>query len=129
MKITMDKKYSFRSGEPAEVLTVTRNNRVYPVIAMSPDGSIYFLRETGRGYSNEESPYDLIEVSEWDDFKDGEPVMVSEQGSERWEKRYFAGVKAGIPCCYISGQTKWSSDGYTSAWAFCRRPTKEELGE
>lgn len=73
----------------------------------------------------------MIEDNEWEDFKEGEPVMVWLQNEEDAMPRYFARVKEGKPTTYYGGATKWSTgkDADVVTWNFCRRPTKEELGE
>ena len=72
-----------------------------------------------------EGLYDLVEIGEWDDFRENEPVMVRDDESEKWKRRYFKKVdEFGQPCTYPIGL-----NGLPTRYKFCRRPTPDELAE
>jgi hypothetical protein len=131
--IEMGKKCRFRDPEvtPPVRILCTDAPGVKPVIVLCSDGSIIRTYADGKvNASGEESPYDLIEVSEWEDFKIDEPVMVKLDSHMEWCKRYYAGAddKSGKPTTFIHGATSWTNEGFTPVgWDYCRRPTEEEL--
>jgi hypothetical protein len=142
MKISMDKQYKYRNGEPARVLCVDRPGiEKYPVLSMTKTGKLY--RHTVNGsVCAEKEDYDLIEVSPYDDFVIDEPVMVRDKTAETWARGYFAGVdKDGIPMTWAEGATSWSIVNSATGWTIdgveefryrwheCRRPTPDELGQ
>jgi len=112
---------------------VDRSNKKYPVMALVQEDNSGIeepLSYTAEGfYRFNKIPHslDLVEATEWDDFKVDEPVMVRGNENADWCKRYFAGISsAGWPMAWNEGYTSWLADGKT-AWGYCRRPTKEEL--
>lgn len=87
---------------------------------------------TSCGESLEAPNFDLIEVGEWDDFVDGEPVMVRDTEQSIWRRFHFWMVgESGHPCTYPNGLSKWSFSKEANPtpwpWKFCRRPTPEEI--
>lgn len=68
----------------------------------------------------------LVEISPYENFKKDDPVMVSDSGNN-WYKRYFSHVENGTPFAFIDGATSWSKTAGAETWAYCRRPTEEEL--
>ena len=63
--ITMDKKYRYRNGEPAEIESVGVNGSdLYPVTAINQQGCRTTHTEVGKYYNNntEANSLDLIEV-------------------------------------------------------------------
>ena len=138
MKIEMGKQYRTRDGRKVRVLCTDRKHSFYPVIALMPskDGDFdQYGTYTSEGLfsdSDQESGYDLIEVSPYDDFKIDEPVMVRDYPADKWKRSHFAGVSdSGCPRTFAMGRSSWSSgcDPSYTLWNECRRPTKEELGE
>ena len=73
--------------------------------------------------------YLVREYLPYEDFKIDEPVMVRDEDSEIWNRRYFAGVSdCGKPMTYPHGITWWTSNFcVTNVWNQCMKPTKEEL--
>ena len=132
-KIDMNKKYRTRCGYPVRVLCTDMKSGKYTVVAlvytMLGETPICFT-EFGFEVYNQEGNYDLIEVSPWEDFKKDDKVMVSEDG-EKWFRRYFAYEKDGVVYTYRDGTTSWTVDAeeYVATWNYCRKPTKEEMGE
>ena len=135
--IDINKKYKTRDGREVRIYA-TDGCGAFPVhgAIKRDDGWSAPLVWTEDGKFNldvDEKPMDLVEVSEWDDFKIDDPVMVARMGNDLseisgWSKRYFAGVsKLGKPETFIDGATAWSSHGKIE-WDLCRRPTPEELG-
>lgn len=131
-KIDMNKKYRTRCGYPVRILCVDVNNANPVVAAITfPDGLdvIHTFSCAGAGIN---IYMDLIEVSPWEDFKKDDKVMVSEDGEE-WLRRYFAYEKDDVAYIYRNGATSWTSGGadeeWITTWNYCRKPTKEELGE
>lgn len=132
MKIEIGKRYKLTDGTLVRrVLAVDSNFCGLPVIAELYDGSIRYF--TAEGKSLHLSFRDLVEVSELDDFKIDEPVMVRNFTGNPWAKRYFAGVsKDGEPQTWPNGATSFSTSYeavIVSTWNYCRRPTEEELGK
>lgn len=128
MNITKEGKYRYACGGEAEILTVNRPlNERWPVLSMHKEtGRIY--DHTAAGEATYDPEHNLIPISEWDDFKDGEPVMVRDSVHSGWARRHFAGISQdGKPTAYQSGMTKWTSTAPAAPWPFCRRPTKEEM--
>lgn len=58
-------------------------------------------------------------------FKNGDPVMVSMDGSV-WFRARFARVEFGKVLTYSNGDG-WTSHERTTGWNFVRRPTVEDL--
>lgn len=130
-KLTKESKVKTRDGYPARIICDDRLVG-YPIVALVNIGH----REVTRWYTNEgiddcqNSNFDLIEVSAYDDFRVDDPVMVRNQSypwTNYWTKRHFAGVDS-------DGRVKVFSRGYTSftsvlveTWEECRRPTEAEL--
>lgn len=132
-KISMDKKYRTRSGIVIRrILCTDRVGSVYPVVSETEGGTILFSTEHGHEVSSgDTSPYDLIEVSPYEDFKIDDPVMVSNNGTI-WDKMHFAGVNSeGKPTAFRHGVTSWSSLHLSVpvSWKHCRKPTAEELAK
>ena len=63
-KISMDKKYRYRNGQPARVLCVDRPESDYPVITLSLDGDVQSHTWKGKYCSSvdREHDLDLIEI-------------------------------------------------------------------
>jgi len=131
--ISMNKKYKTRDGRPVRLLCTNRSSKLtrYTVVALVDKGeTLEVYTEDGCATIGCETPQDLIEISEWDDFQVDEPAMVRDKNDSEWERRYFAGVtKEGRPSTWRSGVTSWTNmDGCSiSCWDECRRPTEEEL--
>ncbi len=129
-KITLDKKYRTRCGYPVRVLCVDMKSD-WPVVCIIkyPDGTENTNSVTiyGKDWDGEESDFDLIEVSPWEDFKKDDKVMVKGFEGGLWSKRHFAYEKDGRAYVYQEGMTSWSSDDEAITWKYCRKPTEEEL--
>ena len=124
-KIEMNKKYQTNNGIPVRILCTDKEGD-YPVVGVIGE-SVFCFTSNGRGGLGKD--LDLIEVSPFAEFKDGDPVMVRDTEGGSWKKRYFAFVsnKNEAVFTYDDGKTKWSSNGCVSFWSQCRRPTAEEL--
>lgn len=62
-KISMDREYEYRNGEPARVLCVDRNSISYPVVSINNLGNLIYHSQLGA--ANDaciSSQWDLIEV-------------------------------------------------------------------
>lgn len=129
-KIEMHKKYRTRSGLPVRVICVDRKDSGYPVVALIDENGhefSFYASKDGRFSYREDRPhpFDLVEVSEWDDFKQDDKVLVSEDG-KTWYKRYFNKVIEGVPYAFDGGITSWTADamllnGCSSSWKFCKK--------
>lgn len=121
----MGKKYMYRNGEQATILTTERPG-VTPVVSMSEKGDIIPHRKDG-GYNHpENSGWDLIEVTPFCEFKIDDKVMVRD-GEGSWKRMHFAGVTmGGRPMVFNDGGTSWSFS-YKTEWDECRSPTEDEL--
>ena len=124
----MDKRYKTRDGDTVRILCIDKPGK-YSVVGLI-DEDINSWTIGGDYYEDKAfSNNDLVEVSEWDDFKIDDPVMVRQTEEEHWTKRYFAGVKIDKPTTWQNGATSWSamSTNHFVYWNFIRKPTAEEL--
>ncbi len=128
----MGKKYKTRAGRPVRILTTDLKGR-FPVVAVVTETdcteTLLALLEDGTKWPEMESVYDLFEVTPYDGFKIGEPVMAKLfPTSYIGLRRYFAGVtQDGRPMVFNDGLTAWSSAGNRTICFSVRRPTEEEL--
>lgn len=130
----MDKKYRYRNGDPAIVIWAKeRGEDPYPVISLRKDGEILTHSKTGRAVLEDiPDPFDLIEVSPYEDLKIDDPVMAYHAMDGTPYPRHFAGVEPdGRPRTWANGRTSFSihSNNDYIICDKCRRPTKEELGK
>lgn len=131
MKIEMGKKYKLADGTPVRrVLAVDMIDTLYPVLVELEAGGVLYFSALGKAPCQLNQP-DLVEVSEWEDFKIDEPVMVRNYEQKNWSRRHFAEVSPeGKPYTWLDGKTSFTATAKSSlSWNYCRRPTKEELGE
>ena len=125
--------YETKGGLKAEILTrkLHKNNHPIMVIITGDNGREDInTYTTGLKYfeSGDNDKMDLVLVTEWDDFKVDDPVMVRIKGCN-WIKSHFKEVNGyGKPTSFQDGSTSWTSRGYFMSDE-CRRPTKEEIGE
>jgi hypothetical protein len=130
MIVTMEGKYKTKLGvKVRRVLCVDRYHDLYPVLVELENGEVGSYTSDGNHLKSDSyNDRNLIEVSEWDEFKLDDKVMVSDGGIQ-WERRYFAGVNVdGLPTVYQHWATSWSGKGYPVViWQLCRKPTEEEL--
>lgn len=125
-KISMDKKYRTRDGRDVRVLCTdfTNHEQVVALVAgvNSSRENLMTFDAYGKYASFEvETPFDLIEVTPYEDFKIDDKVLVRRYESAKWTKRYFAGVdENGNPMTYGDGATSWSQHG-TVSWKFCKK--------
>lgn len=135
--IDINKKYKTRDGREVRIYATDGSGGFSVHGAIKRDdgwGSPLVWAKDGRfNLDVDEQPMDLVEVSEWDDFKIDDPVMVARMGNDLseisgWSKRYFAGINEfGKPLTFRDGATSWTAD-QTTTWDLCRKPTPEELG-
>ncbi len=115
-KIEMGKQY--KSSAPDGLFAGSKFRRIiaidcnglYPVLVELDNGYLHKFTADGQCFFNEQSSYDLIEITPYSDFKRGDPIMVSNDGI-KWIHRHFSQTNGYL--------------GYT----FCRHPTPEELAE
>lgn len=140
--IDINKKYKTRDGREVRFYATDPHGRYSILGAINSDGQWGHAQswsDEGRFNLDEgENPMDLVEVSERDDFKIDDPVMVAMKLHDLsepliWTSRYFAGVNAeGKPLAFVDGTTSWTARRYSvrqTVWDLCRRPTPEELGD
>jgi len=128
--ISMDKTYKTRDGCDVRIACVNAGSNA-PVVAVVNNETIVYNAD-GRFFTSiqNESVWDLIEVSPYADFKIDEPVMVRNSKGQDWTCRYFAGVDLeGNAKAFVGGANSWtkSGDDQGHTWNQCRRPTAEEL--
>lgn len=136
--VSTDKQYQTRDGRPARILSATRLDPAFPVVASIADKEIeavyFYTREGCSRLDGTPHPCDLIELPPYSDFKKDEPVWVRNYGDFTWVKRHFSHVQRGVAYTFAAGDSSWTSpispDGRLSVtrWDLCRRPTPEELG-
>jgi hypothetical protein len=124
--INMTDKYT-SGGRPFKVLCVDTPGE-YPVKGYYEDDGrcASFTMEGGYMRGVFSSPFNLVKVSPFADFKKGDPVMVKEHNNGREYRRHFSYEKDGKAMCFVEGSA-WTSHGETTSWPFCRHATKEEL--
>jgi len=132
MKIEMGKKYRTKDGRSVRILCTDLIDDIFTVVAAVKDNDEEYVERytnDGRYWSCEKSHRDLVEVTEWDDFKVDEPVMVRDSEDTPWMQFHFAGVSDnGVPTVFAGGATSWSSSpDFCLYFRHCRRPTEEEL--
>lgn len=137
MNIDITKKYRTRSGDPVRILCVDRTSKTHPVVALikkidrEASEVLQVFTLNGRYFYSPEVDFqdDLVEVSPFEEFKDGDMVMVRQYGIEGWKPRHFYKVEGNKVLCYMDGASKWGSSGSRSykEWDECRLPTQEEL--
>lgn len=138
MTVDITKKYRTRDGRSVRILATDLKNPAFTVAAAIREDNHPTLKEVpyvftaeGRFHTNpiNTCPRDLIEVSPYEDFRVGDPVMgKAHEANPYWNRRYFAGVSdGGQPMVFTDGTTQWSSRGSRHCYAVVRRPTSEEL--
>ena len=120
----MGKKYKTRSGWPVRILCNDFKSDTYTVIAAVYDQetdreSTISVSSTGTYIEDEESPFDLIEVTPYDDFKEDDLCVVWKDDEYLKDFRYFSHVENGKAACYTTKTT--------SIWPNCRKATDEEI--
>jgi hypothetical protein len=129
-KIEIGKKYQTKSNIKVKRVLCTDAAAPFSVVVLLENGKIIRTTEHGEYYEVEiPHDFDLVEVSPFSEFKDGDPVMVRDNDMQVWRKRYFARVspQSSSIQAYTDGTTKWSNDGRFSDWNQCRKPTQAEL--
>lgn len=140
-KISMDKKYKTANGLPARVICIDRNHKSFPVIALvtipTQGGTVeshsVYTAYGKYWYDGPADENDLVEITEFDEFKIDDPVMVRYDENSPWVRRYFAGVdEHGKAQTWIDGMTSWTAMGDSedlrkTTWDHCRRPLHEEM--
>lgn len=130
MSISMDKKYRTTGGSNVTLLSTNAPlNGAYKIVGVVNQ---QLCRWSHLGTALTGNPgHDLVEVSEYEDFKIDDPVMVRDNEGEEWVRRYFAGVDAnGFPLTWCYGATSWTNENKQNQavnWRECRKPTAEEL--
>ena len=127
--IEMGKKYKTRSGLPVRILCNDLKCDTYTVIAAvySQEGCEYTINvsSTGSYVEDKESALDLIEVTPYDDFKEGDLCVVWKVKDNKFF-RYFSHAKNGTANCFALGCTSYTTVN-TSIWPNCRKATEEEI--
>jgi hypothetical protein len=134
MILNTEKLYHTRDGRSVRIIATDFKNAMkdYPVVAFvtTEDGQheiICKYNVLGKLYWNNDTDWDLLESTEWDDFTLDEPVLVRNGNMEEWKHRHFAGVLDGKPSTWAHGATSWTSKQYTpTKWVQCKRPDKKD---
>ena len=128
MPISMNKKYRTKSGSDVTLLSINAPlNGAYKIVGVVNNG---LFRWSHTGSCSSGAMFDLVEVSEYEDFKIDDPVMVRDDDTEEWVRRHFAGVtNEGVALCWYGASTSWTVDADEEkiTWWQCRKPTAEEL--
>lgn len=118
--IEMGKKYRYKNGEKAIILTVNRPQK-YSVISMNSVGEILSHKEDGTSGVHGMN-WDLVEVSPYEDFKIDEPVVVRDSDQQQWTRAHFAGVSPnGRPMSWCGGTTSWTHKVDPIVWLYCKK--------
>lgn len=133
--VTKPELYQFRDVPECSIKCMFRNpdGTIHVVYITSNHGHMsYTVLANGRWNEHVQNKSDIIlkpGKKPWSDLKDGDPCMVSSNGTI-WKRRYYAREIDGSPYAYVIGCTKWSAPGESiNECNFCRPPTPEELGE
>ena len=124
--IEMGKKYRYRKGGKAIILTTSRPDSEWTVVSMSEVGRLTTHYPDGKTAQFRDDDDDLVEIIPFADFKKDDPVLVRHPDESSWARRHFSHAKDGMAWCYVDGKTSWSSDGHSIPFAQCRRPTPEQ---
>lgn len=65
---------------------------------------------------------------DWSKVAIDTPVLVRDNASLEWTKRYFAKYENGSVFTWSDGATSWSSDGYTTAWVLAKLLERSKHG-
>jgi len=63
---------------------------------------------------------------DWSKVAVDTPILVRDNASLEWTKRYFAKYENGSVFAWHDGATSWSSDGYTTAWVLAKLPERSK---
>lgn len=124
--IEIGKEYRYRKGGKAIILTTSRPNSVWTVVSMSEVGRLTTHYPDGKTAQFRYHDEDLVEIIPFADFQKDEPVLVRNSDKDAWKKRHFSHAGDGVAWAFDEGKTSWSSEGFTSFWYQCRRPTPEQ---
>lgn len=132
MPISMNKKYRTKSGSNVTLLSINAPlNGSFKIVGVADN---VIRRWNHLGTSVWDAEFNLVEVSEYEDFKIDDPVMVRDDESEEWTCRHFAGVDSnGLALTWGYGTTSWTIEdelgslSETVNWLQCRKPTAEEI--
>lgn len=139
--LSLDKQYKTRDGRPARVICIGKVGTPYPVVALATKLVNGVPMEIEHHYTPEGKYWDdgaldtrdLVEISEYEDFKVDDLVMVRDYDCVDWIHAYFAGVgEDGLPQTWADGATSWTATNLSAryrktSWNFCLKPTAEEL--
>ena len=124
--IEMAKKYKTRGGMSVRILATDIKDKYSVCAAVLENGeSLCSFTKEGLFVEGEETNFDLIEVTPYDDFKEDDLCVVwGEEGAKRF--RYFSHVENGAVNCFVLGCTSYTTVD-TSIWPNCRKATEEEI--
>ena len=124
--IEMTKKYKTRGGMSVRILATDIKDKYSVCAAVLENGeSLCSFTKEGLFVEGEETNFDLIEVTPYDDFKEDDLCVVwGEEGAKRF--RYFSHVENGAVNCFVLGCTSYTTVD-TSIWPNCRKATEEEI--
>lgn len=126
MNIVLDKAYKTKSGLKVKIYSLD-NGGIGSVHGafLDPCGDWVLTCWTKSGTCLISSKQDLVEVSEYEDFKIDDRVYVWNKNSNLKFRRHFAGVgeKTGKPMTFFDGKTSWSNGlGQTpTVWDYCEK--------
>lgn len=129
--IDINKQYKTRNGNPVRILCTDRKTMTFTVVGfIYMDGTEIPSSWTAKGnhWANEQiNDNDLIEVSQYNDFKVDDLCVVKchKYGIEFF--RYFSKEINGLPYCFRDGKTSYTAEEHTNYWNYCRKATPEEI--
>ena len=110
-KISTDKKYRYRKGGRATILTTDRpNNGSLTVLSMDENGIVIYHDACGCNAAH--TGNDLIEVGTvmFDHIERGDVVEVRDDEYDTWKLRRFSNVDSGLAVTYDeigAGYNRW----------------------
>lgn len=135
-KIDITKRYRTRVGHPVRILCTDRVDDEYPIVGLFRHDSVEKLicwTNEGKPQHFNTKDYSLVEVPEWEDIEEGEPVLAQMAPNSDWFRAVYAGIyrptpTTSLPTVYSPGN-KWTSGGCSQSVFACRRLTLEELSK
>lgn len=111
-KIDINKKYRYRNGDPATILTTQRPIQKWRVISMDDSGTLRFHDMYGAERTSFHN--DLVEPTEWDHIERGDVVEVRNNGESIWKLRRFEAINNGKPFAFHD------NGNVAGSWDECR---------
>ena len=136
MKLEVGKTYLTRCGYKARVICTDRKSQ--------DDNNVVALLNTLQNGNDEEVPItymdggkylgkdvedtlDIVrEYSPWSNVAVDTPVLVRDDETEKWHRRYFAKYEDGLVYTWVHGATSWSNENNPVPWTYAKLPEDKD---